>query len=168
MMTVFETERLRLRYFTLDDADFIIRLLNTPGWLEFIGDRNVKDKEQAENYLRNGAFKSYELNGFGLSMVEIKDGNIPIGMSGILRRDELDNPDIGFAFLPEYMGRGYALEISSALMKYAKDELKMEKILAITLPHNKPSIRLLEKIGLSYQKHFSFPGTREELMLFSN
>ena len=81
MKTVLETERLRLRYFTLDDTEFIIRLLNSPGWLQYIGDRNVRDKEQAENYLRNGAFKSYEVNGFGLSMVEIKDGNIPKALS---------------------------------------------------------------------------------------
>jgi RimJ/RimL family protein N-acetyltransferase len=168
MKTVLETERLRLRFFTLNDTDFIVRLLNTSGWIQYIGDRNVKTKEQAETYLRNGAFKSYEVNGFGLSMVEIKKGNIPIGMSGILRRDELENPDIGFAFLPEYMGKGYAQEISQAIMKYAKEVLKLEKILAITLPTNQPSIKLLEKIGLSFQKHFSFPGTNEELMLFSN
>jgi RimJ/RimL family protein N-acetyltransferase len=101
-------------------------------------------------------------------MVEIKEGNIPIGMSGILRRDELDNPDIGFAFLPEYMGKGYAWEISQALLDYAKEHLNMQKLLAITLPDNQPSIRLLEKIGLTYQKHFCFPGTNEELMLFSS
>ena len=94
---IFETERLRLRKFTFDDTKFIIELLNSPGWIEFIGDRNVKTEDQAAAYLQNGPMKSYVQNGFGLSMVETKAGH-PIGMCGILKRDTLDNPDIGFAF----------------------------------------------------------------------
>lgn len=168
MKVILETERLRLRPFTLDDTKFIIELVNTPGWLEYIGDRNIKTDEQAKEYLSNGPLKSYELNGYGLSLVEMKGDSTPIGMCGIIKRDLLENPDIGFAFLPQYFGKGYAYEIANATMRFAKNELKLSPIFAITLPHNKPSIKLLEKIGLKYSRTFSFPGENEELMLYSN
>ena len=163
---VLETERLRLRQFHLGDSRFIIELLNSPGWLEFIGDRNVKTKEQAENYLKNGPMKSYEQNGFGLSMVETRDG-VSIGMCGILRRDTLEHPDLGFAFLPEYISKGYGFEIGSAVLTYAKNDLKFSTILAITLPANTKSIKLLEKIGFTYVKNFRADSTSEELLLYS-
>ncbi len=166
MNKILETERLLLRAFTDADSKFIIRLLNTEGWIKYIGDRNVKTEEQAIEYLRNGPIKSYEINGFGLCMVELKDGNIPIGMCGILKRDQLENPDIGFSFLPEFMGKGYAFEIANATMQFAKNTLKLPVIYAITVPYNDPSIKLLGKIGLKYIKTFSFPGETEELMLF--
>lgn len=164
---ILQTERLTLRQFTLEDTAFIIELLNSPGWLEFIGDRNVKTKEQAENYLRNGPIKSYERNGFGLSMVETKDG-IPIGMCGIIKRDNLEHPDIGFAFLPEYASQGYGYEIASAVLTYAKNYLKLPTILAITLPNNTKSIKLLEKIGFMFVKSFRADPSDEELLLYSS
>lgn len=163
-----ETERLRLREFTLDDTGFIIELLNSPGWIRFIGDRNVKTEEQAINYLENGPLKSYMKNGFGLSLVERKDDNKAIGMCGIIWRENLENPDIGFAFLPEYNGRGYAFEISSATLYYAKDKLGLSRISAITLEDNVSSIRLLEKLGLRFTRTFSFPNSEEELLLYNN
>jgi len=168
MNQILETERLRLRRFALDDAEFIIRLLNSPGWLEFIGDRNVKTEEQAKAYLQNGPLKSYEVNGYGLCMVETKADNKPIGMCGIINRANLEGQDIGFAFLSEYIGLGYGYEIASAVLNYAMNELKLPRVLAITLPTNKPSIKLLEKIGLEFKKNFTFPDEDEELMLFSN
>lgn len=160
---ILETERLRLRKFTLDDTKFIIELLNSPGWIEFIGDRNVKTEEQAIEYLKNGPLKSYKQNGFGLSLVETKDDQ-PIGMCGILKRDTLENPDIGFAFLPEFTGKGYAYEIANATLSYAINNLKISKISAITLPHNISSIKLLEKIGMKPVKSFLQNG--EDLLLF--
>jgi len=168
MNQILETERLRLRRFALDDAEFIIRLLNSPGWLEFIGDRNVKTEEQAKAYLQNGPLKSYEVNGYGLCMVETKADNKPIGVCGIINRANLEGQDIGFAFLSEYIGLGYGYEIASAVLNYAMNELKLPRVLAITLPTNKPSIKLLEKIGLEFKKNFTFPDEDEELMLFSN
>ncbi len=167
MKHILETERLKLRKFTLHDTKFIIELLNSPGWIKYIGDRNIKTTEAAKTYLQNGPLKSYELNGFGLSMVEMKNGT-PIGMCGILKRDNLENPDIGFAFLPQFMGQGFAFEIAAATMTYAKNHLKLPVIFAITLPNNKSSIKLLEKIGLKFIKEFSFPGEDEALMLFGN
>src|SRR5687767_3229567 len=116
MKQILETERLRLREFTLNDTAFIIELLNSPGWLKYIGERNVKTEEQAINYLQNGPMKSYLENGYGLSMVEKKVDDTPIGMCGIIRRETLDNPDIGFAFLPGYEAQGHGYEIASAVL----------------------------------------------------
>jgi RimJ/RimL family protein N-acetyltransferase len=164
---ILQTERLKLRQFTLDDTDFIIDLLNSPGWLQYIGNRNVKTEEQAINYLKNGPIKSYNQNGFGLSMVVTNDGN-PIGMCGIIKRDNLEHPDIGFAFLPEHTGHGYAFEIAEATLDYAKHHLNFSTVLAITLPGNSKSIRLLEKIGLRLVKSFRPQNENEDLLLYSN
>ena len=163
-----ETERLGLREFTSDDAFFIVELLNTQGWLKFIGDRNVKTKEQAIEYLENGPIKSYEENDFGLWMVELKKDKTPIGMCGIIKRESLEHPDIGFAFLPEYFGKGYAFESASATLAYAKEKLGMEKILAITIPENEKSIRLLEKIGLSLEGSIAATAEEKHQLLYSS
>jgi RimJ/RimL family protein N-acetyltransferase len=168
MTPILETERLILREFTTDDADFIVQLVNSPGWLQYIGDRNIKTAEQAKDYLQNGPLKSYALNGFGLSMVELKENGKPIGMCGIIKRDYLECPDIGFAFLPEFTGQGLAFEIASATMEYSRSVLHLPTIQAITVPQNKPSIRLLEKIGMRHIKKFYPPEGKEELLLFSN
>jgi len=166
MNRILQTERLILRQFELSDSEFIIELVNSAGWIEFIGDRNIKTEAAAVHYLQNGPMKSYQEKGFGLSMVEMKDGT-PIGMCGILKRDSLDHPDIGFAFLPEFTGLGYAFEMAKATLSYAQDNLKMKTILAMTLPSNQRSIRLLEKIGLKFSKTIYTPVQGEELMLFS-
>lgn len=167
MNYILKTERLTLRQFKNEDAGFIVELVNTPGWLEFIGDRNIHTEEDAINYLQNGPIKSYSENGFGSSMVELKDGT-PIGMCGLLKRDSLENPDIGFAFLPAYIGKGYAFEIVNATMDYATHQLKLKTIYAITDPKNKRSIQLLEKLGLRYIKMVSSSTAGIELRLFSN
>ncbi|HYC83723.1 MAG TPA: GNAT family N-acetyltransferase [Chryseosolibacter sp.] len=166
MKYITETERLRLRELTLGDTHFIIELLNTPGWLEFIGDRNVKNDEQAKAYLENGPLKSYRLHGYGLWLVEHRETRQPIGMSGILNRDQLDIPDIGFAFLPEFSGQGYAVEMVIAIASLAREKFGIARLAAITVPHNARSIRLLEKIGLKFEKRFRFPDKDEELLLY--
>ncbi|MFD2247403.1 GNAT family N-acetyltransferase [Pontibacter ruber] len=168
MKYLLETERLRLREFTLADTAFIVELLNTPGWLQFIGDRNVRTDEQAVNYLQNGPLKSYADNGYGLSLVEKIDDSKAIGMCGILRRETLEHPDIGFAFLPEYNGKGYAYEIASATLTYAKDKLHIPKVSAITVPDNARSIQLLEKLGLAFVKPIRLPHSEEDLLLYCN
>ena len=167
MKYILETDRLRLREFTLHDADYIVTLVNSPGWLQYIGDRNIKTNEQAKTYLENGPFKSYRENGYGLSMVELKDGNKPIGMCGIINRDTLDTPDLGFAFLPDFEGQGYGHEIATATLEHAKTKLLIPEISAITVPANTRSIRLLEKLGFRYSKTFSFANATEELRLYS-
>jgi RimJ/RimL family protein N-acetyltransferase len=167
MKYILETTRLKLREFTLADKLFIIELVNSPGWIKFIGDRNIRTEEQAAAYLENGPINSYKKYGFGLSLVELKDSLEPIGMCGLLKRADLDHPDIGFAFLPEFTGKGYACEIATATLAHAKNVLNHELILAITLPENKSSIKLLEKIGMTFIKPIRLPNQIAELLLYS-
>ncbi|MES2589048.1 MAG: GNAT family N-acetyltransferase [Bacteroidota bacterium] len=166
MPIILQSKNLNLREFTLADTAFIVELLKSESWLEFIGDRNVKNEQDAENYLLNGPLKSYAENGFGLALVETKDDKTPIGMCGLIKRENLDHPDIGFAFLPVFMSKGYAFEISKALMIFARKKLKLNKILAITDPKNKASIKLLEKLDFEFEKKIHFE--EEELFLFEN
>ena len=167
MEVILETERLIATRFTINDTSFILELLNTPGWLQFIGDRNVHTQEDAKKYLLNGPIKSYEENGFGLALISLKETHEPIGMCGLIKRETLQGVDIGFAFLPAFAGKGYAYEIASATISYAGKELKLPAVLAIVMPQNLRSIGLLEKIGFKFQKHIRFSDETEPLMLFS-
>lgn len=166
-MIILETERLRLRQFEKTDAAFIIELVNSPGWLEYIGDRNVRTEEQAVVYLENGPIRSYRVNGYGLWMVERKEDEIPIGMCGIVNRPMMGNPDIGFAFLPAWMGYGYAYEIARATLDFANLQLNIPVVSAITVSKNASSIRLIAKLGLTFIREFSFPDSQEILSLYS-
>lgn len=167
MSQILETPRLILRQFRFSDAEFILQLVNTPSWLQFIGDRGVKNLEDAHNYLVNGPLKSYQENGFGLSCVELKDSGFPVGMCGLIKRDTLEDIDIGFAMLPEYAGKGYGFEVSSALLEYAREELRLQRIVAITDPENIFSISLLKKLGLQFERTIKHGSTKEELLLFA-
>lgn len=167
MKHILETERLIIRELNSGDAEFILKLLNTPTWLKFIGDRGVKNIEDALKYIANGPAKSYAVNGFGLYLLELKTGNIPIGMCGLIKRDFLKDPDIGFALLPEYEGQGYGFESASAVLLYGQKTLGMRRIVAITVKENVNSIHLLEKIGLHHERMIAYPETNEELMLFA-
>lgn len=162
-----QTDRLLLREFTIEDAPFIIELVNSPGWLRFIGDKNVHSLEQAKQYLLKGPIKSYHENGFGLSLVLRKLDEKPIGMCGLIKRNFLEYADIGFAFLPKFQRYGYAHEVAAATLQHSKDQLKMEKVFAVVMSTNERSRNLLEKIGLRYIKPTQFPGEKEELMLYS-
>jgi RimJ/RimL family protein N-acetyltransferase len=163
---VLQTDRLRLREFNLHDHPFILELLNTPGWLKFIGDRNVRSADQAIKYLENGPLKSYREFGYGLSMVELQEDGTPVGMCGILNRDTLEFPDIGFAFLPTHHGKGFALEIVSALLGYADAKIGLPVIAAIVVPDNIKSINLLEKTGFTFEKMITLSGSTEALCLY--
>lgn len=149
---ILKTERLALREFDLNDSNFILKLVNSPNWLKFIGDKNIKSKEDAVKYLKNGPLKSYEENGYGLWLVYLHKSNVPIGMCGLVNRDILNHVDIGFALLPEYFGMGYGIEIAQATMNYAKNSLGFDRVLAITNINNISSIKLLIKIGLSFER----------------
>ena len=167
MEYILETERLTVRELQYDDSSFIIQLLNCPGWLQYIGDRNVRTTEDAIRYIDEGPRKSYREKGFGLYVVETKNNRISIGICGLLKRDAIRHPDIGFAFLPEFEGHGYALEVAQAIMRYAKDYLKITNVCAITKADNVRSIRLLEKLGFVYVRQIRLPSTNEELLLYS-
>jgi RimJ/RimL family protein N-acetyltransferase len=150
--TELETERLRLRPLTLDDAPFILRLLNEPSFLESIGDKGVRTLDDARGYIRTGPAASYHRHGFGQDLVELKESGVPIGTCGLLRRDQLEHPDIGYAFLPEFWSRGYAVEAAAAVLARAHGALGLDTVLAITSLDNPGSVRVLERIGFRYQR----------------
>ncbi|MFN7928825.1 MAG: GNAT family N-acetyltransferase [Blastocatellia bacterium] len=164
-MKVCATERLQLRRFTLDDAAFILQLLNEPSFLTNIGDKGVRTVDDAREYLRTGPLASYAQHGFGLLLVELQ--NTPIGMCGILKRDGLDAPDIGYALLPRYWSQGYAIEAATAVLQYAYITLQLNRILAITKPDNTASIRVLEKLGFVFTEMVKLPGAATESRLFT-
>ncbi len=163
---ILQTARLLLRVLTPGDTAFLIALMNSPGWLKYIGDRNVRTEAQALAYLENGPLRSYQENGFGLYLVQDKESGQPLGMCGIIKREGLDNPDIGFAFLPEFTGQGYAFEAARAVLEYAQNALHLSTILAIVLPENLASIRLLEKLGMRQDGALCLPGEQETLRLY--
>lgn len=165
-MQILETQRLILRKLTLDDAAFILELLNTPTWLQFIGDRNVHSIEDAENYLRNGSLKSYQEHGFGFYAVIEKSSNKTIGICGLIKRDNLEDIDIGFAFLPNLLSTGFGFEAALATLDYALNMLKIKRIIAIVNPDNEKSIGLIKKIGLKFERMIKFGDENKELMLF--
>lgn len=167
-MIVAETEHLIISKFTLKDASFFIELVNTPSWLKYIGNRNINTIKQAENRITESHLKSYKTNGFGFYKLLLKAENLkPIGSTGLVKRPELDDTDIGFSLLPEYEGKGFGYESASAVMALAKNEFNLKKICAITLENNKNSIILIEKLGLTFHKKVNPFESGEELLLFT-
>ncbi|HMH42079.1 MAG TPA: GNAT family N-acetyltransferase [Pyrinomonadaceae bacterium] len=167
-MIILETKRLRLRHLSPDnDAEFILELLNDPSFIRYIGDKGVRDLDAARRYIVDGPVKSYDAHGFGLYLVELKMKTTPIGICGVLKRETLPDPDIGFAFLPAYWHQGYACEAAAAVMDHARDELEIEKLLAITSPENEASARLLNKIGFKFDRLMKLTQDAQEIKLFS-
>ncbi|WP_034060881.1 GNAT family N-acetyltransferase [Lacinutrix jangbogonensis] len=166
-MIVAKTDRLIISQFTIEDASFFMALVNTPNWIKYIGDRNIKTTEQAEERITNGHLKSYKTHGFGFYILRLKDSLKPIGTCGLIKRETLDTIDFGFAMLPEYEGLGFGFESSQAILKLAKEVLQIEKLVAITLETNKNSIKLLQKLGFHFEKIVKPFEDDEELMLFA-
>jgi len=166
-LTILETERLLLRQFSTEDAEFILELLNEPSFIQNIGDRGVRTLADASSYILNGPVASYVKNGFGLYLVSLKETNESIGMCGLIKRDSLEDVDIGYAFLPKFWCRGYAVESAQAVKAYAKDGLGLKRIVAITDPANEGSIRILEKLGLRFEKMVRLSEDDIELKLFA-
>lgn len=164
--TVLETNRLVLRRLALEDADFILRLLNEPSFLRFIGDKGVRTIEDARKYILEGPVGSYERFGFGLYLVELKETQIPIGMCGLIKRESLDDVDVGFAFLPEFWLRGYAFESASAVLIHGRNDFDLNRIVAITNPDNVGSIKVLEKLGLRFERMIKLSADAPEINLF--
>jgi RimJ/RimL family protein N-acetyltransferase len=166
-MIIVETERLRLRRLSIDDAEFILRLLNEPSFIQHIGDRGVRTLEDARQYVLKGPVASYEKFGFGLWLVETKSDGVPIGICGLLKRDVFEDADIGYALLPEFWSQGYALESASAVMSYARETLGSKQLLAVVNADNQSSIRLLEKMGFHYEKMVRLSDDAPEIKLFA-
>jgi RimJ/RimL family protein N-acetyltransferase len=164
---ILESARLRIRQLTFDDAAFVLRLLNEPSFLQNIGDRGVRTRDDARNYILTGPMASYAQYGFGLFRVELKDSGTPIGMCGLLKRDYLDDADIGFAFLPEFWSKGYAYESAAAMMAHGRESLGLKRIVAITAPDNHGSMNVLRKIGLEFERMVRRPNETEDTRLFT-
>ncbi|KEO84558.1 GNAT family N-acetyltransferase [Tumebacillus flagellatus] len=166
-MKILETERLILRRQTVEDAAFMLELWNDPSWIQNISDFGVRTVEEARNRIASGAIEQYAKWGYGFYLTELKDGGIPIGICGFAKRDFLEDPDVGFAFLPRYWGKGYAYEAASAVMEYGKSVLGFTRIAAFTSEENEASGKLLEKLGLQFEQLIPYPGGDERVRLYS-
>jgi ribosomal-protein-alanine N-acetyltransferase len=164
-MTVLATARLRLRRLVLDDAPFVLELVNQPSWLAYIGDKQVHSLDDARGYLAAGPLASYAQHGFGLYAVERAHDDTPIGLCGLLRREHLEDVDIGFALLDRYGGHGYAFEAAAAVVERARHAIGLDRLVAIVAPGNARSIRLLEKLGLAFERTITPPGQTAPLRL---
>lgn len=166
-MSVLETERLALREFHLDDAEFILELLNEAAFLRFIGDKGVRTLADARDYLLKGPMESYRRFGFGLYLATLRADGTPIGMCGLVKRDGLADVDVGFALRSRYWSQGYAVEAAAAVLDYAKRRLNLGRIVAIANPDNRASIAVLEKIGLKFERLVRLSDDADELKLFA-
>jgi len=165
MKKIITTKRLYLREANLNDAEFIFELLNSKGWIENIGDRGIQNIEDAQKYITNKLLPDYGKNNIAMFIMERREDSVAIGTCGLIKRPELEDVDIGFAMLEKFGKKGYAYEAASATLKMALDKIMLERIIGITTLENKDSQRLLEKIGLAFEKMIPFE--EEELMLFS-
>jgi RimJ/RimL family protein N-acetyltransferase len=183
-MKILETEHLILREIVESDAEFILDLLNQPSFIKYIGDRNVRNLEQAREFIESRFTKSYLEHGFGLYLVELKpefcsaadaeseiqnlksEIELPIGICGFVKRDAQPDADIGFAFLPQFCGKGFASEAAEAVMKFGKQNLNLERVLAITTQNNESSVKLLEKLNFKFERLIKMPHDAEKLNLF--
>jgi RimJ/RimL family protein N-acetyltransferase len=164
-MPPIQTDRLVLNELTADDAGFILELLNEPSFIDNIGDRGVRDLDGAVRYILDGPVQSYARNGYGLWRVDLRDSGEAIGMCGLLKRDTLPDPDLGYAFLPRHWSRGYAVESGTAVLQHARDALALPRVLAITDPDNQSSIKVLQRLGLRFERMVRIG--EEDLRLFS-
>ena len=166
-LKIFETGRLFLRPMLEEDAEFILELLNDPSFIRNIGDRKVRTREGAKAYITDGPVASYARNGFGLYLVELKETREPMGMCGLIRRNTLKDVDIGYAFLPKFWSKGYAFEAAQAMKQYAQESIGLKRLVAVVDPENLPSIRLLEKLGMKFERMVKLSEDDIELKLFS-
>lgn len=166
-MKILETERLSLRHVNTDDAEFILALLNEPAYIQNIGDRGIRTLEQAKKYILDRLISSYEKHGFGLYLVELKKTGEATGICGLVKREGLDDVDVGYGFLPTFWGKGYATESVLALKKYAKNAVGLKRVAGIVAPDNQGSIRVLEKAGLMYEKMVKLSEDDIDLKLYA-
>ncbi len=147
-----ETGRLLVRALTLDDAEFILRLTNEPAFIANIGDKHVRSVDDARRFLTEGAWTNQPKPGHGQFLVELKSEGCPIGVCGLLYRERLDVTDVGFAFLSDYHGRGYAVEAARAVVAYGHEVLGIGSIVGLASESNLASVRVLEKLGMKFQR----------------
>lgn len=164
---ILRTDRLTLRELAESDADFIHGLLNEPSFLRYIGDRGVRTPEDARAYIRNGPMASYAAHGFGLWLVVRNEDGAPLGMCGLLKREALDDVDLGFAYRPAFWRQGYAVEAGRAVLDLARDRFGLERVVAITLEENTGSIAVLQRLGFAFERVAQMPGDDATLQLLA-
>lgn len=164
---LFESRNLIISCFTVADSAFIFELLNTPSWKKFIGDRHINTIEDAVSYINTGPLVSYQTHGYGGWIVALKSTGQPIGMCGLFKRDYLDGPDMGFAFMPIFEGKGYAFESSEAVIKYVRNIYSLKKLYATTVEINPRSQRLLARLGFNESGTIGPPVTDVDLILYT-
>lgn len=161
-----ETPRLVLRRFELDDAPFVVALLNEPSFIENIGDRGVRSIEDAHRYLRDGPMAMYERYGFGLWRTSRKSDGTPMGMCGLLKRDSLPDVDVGYAYLPAYWGAGFAFEAASAALRHGARQFGLRRVIGVASQGNAASIRVLEKLGMRFEQMYAMRPCEPEVRLY--
>jgi RimJ/RimL family protein N-acetyltransferase len=166
-LDVTRTDRLLLRWLGNRDAAFVLELVNEPSWIRFIGNKGIATLDDARRYIRNGPVEMYERLGFGLYLVELKETGEPIGICGLIKRETMEDVDLGFAFLPRFWRKGYALESAAAVMKYAKRVLGLARIVAIVSPDNSRSAKLLEKLGFRSEGMVRLQANGADLALYA-
>jgi len=166
-MTILKTDRLVLRRLSIDDAEFILELLNEPSFLRYIGDKGVRTVDDARGYILKGPVASYERFGFGLYLVELKDGKTPIGMCGLLKRECLADVEIGFAFVPRFWAKGYGHESAAAVMAHAENTFGLSRVVAVVSPENVGSFKILEKLGFKFEQMVRLSGDSPDIKLFA-
>jgi ribosomal-protein-alanine N-acetyltransferase len=166
-MIVCETARLRLRHLLDSDAPFILELLNEPDFIRNIGDREVRTLEDARRYIQHGPMVSYSQHGFGLFLVELRDSSESVGICGLLKRDYLQDVDVGFALRESHRGKGYAFEAAQAAMRHGQEDLGISRIVAITSPDNRASMNVLRKLGLEFERGIRIPDQSRDTRLFT-
>jgi RimJ/RimL family protein N-acetyltransferase len=167
-MVVAKTRRLILSKVSLEDAPLFLKIMNSPEWLDYVGDRNINSIEDAENHLKEKVLISYDENGFGAYKVILKEPkDISIGVVTLFKRKEMEHVDIGFAFLQEYYAKGYGYESASEVMKLGKEQYKIKRLTGITSPRNIASQKLLEKLGMKLEKRVNPWDEPEELLLYA-
>jgi [ribosomal protein S5]-alanine N-acetyltransferase len=163
---VLRSKRLELLEFGLGDDRFVLRLLNDASFLRFIGDKGVRTLEDARAYITQGPMESYRRHGYGLYLARLRADGASIGMCGLVKREGLEDPDIGFAFLPEFHSQGYATEAAQAVLDHGRRRLGLARIVAIAAPDNHASIAVLERAGLKFEGMVRLPADTRDLKLF--
>jgi ribosomal-protein-alanine N-acetyltransferase len=160
------TQRLSLRHLTADDSAFMLELMNEPAYVDNIGDRGVRTDADAVRYIEEKYLSSYARHGFGLYLVELAETGESVGICGLVKRDSLDHPDLGFAYLQRFWSRGFATEAAAAMLGYARDPLGLSRLYGLVSSGNARSIRLLEHLGFGFVRSSTLPGQAVESSLY--
>lgn len=162
-----QTEHLKMRRLNLDDAGLMLAIWNDPGFIRNVADRGIRTVEQAQEAMEKGAMHLYETYGYGPYRVALRDCDTAIGLCGLFRRDSLDDPDIGYAILPDHRGKGIAYEASAAVIEHARSDLALKRLIALISPNNSASIGLIRKLGLEFERMHRMPDDDDEVCIYA-